>query len=93
MTVLYANDINIYACGFLFEKVHFNYKSNMFFYVLIFRLISYKCLKKDEKFVVHDPVDLKTLEGCKNLLMNEPILAYPDFIATILNLNEANYKR
>lgn len=37
-----------------------------------------KCLKKNAKIVLNDEY-LACFETCKNLLMNEPILQYPDF--------------
>lgn len=37
-----------------------------------------ECLKKGRKIILNDKY-LKTFEICKNLLMNDPILQYPDF--------------
>ena len=37
-----------------------------------------RCLKKDIK-IQHTPDFLKAFEHCKQLLINAPILQYPDF--------------
>jgi len=38
-----------------------------------------KCLKKGSKIKLNDPEYVSSFELCKELLMNAPILAYPDF--------------
>lgn len=38
-----------------------------------------KCLKKDATINVHDPDYVKCFEFCKTLLVNDPILQYPNF--------------
>lgn len=38
-----------------------------------------KCTKKDTKINANDPAYLKAFEDCKQLLINAPILQYPDF--------------
>lgn len=38
-----------------------------------------KCLKKGAKIIIDDPDYLAAFHSCRELLMNAPILAYPDF--------------
>lgn len=37
------------------------------------------CLKKGATININDPIYIKTFEDCKALLINDPILEYPDF--------------
>lgn len=49
-----------------------------------------KCLKKGAKIDVQDPEYLQCFGNCKNLLVNEPILQYPDFTKEFILTTEAS---
>lgn len=49
-----------------------------------------KCLKKDAIINPTDPDYIKCFEMCKNILINEPILQYPNFNETFLLTTDAS---
>lgn len=51
-----------------------------------------KCLKKENKINIDDPEYLSCFNMCKNLLINEPILQYPDFSQPfVITTDASNY--
>ena len=49
-----------------------------------------QCLKKGSKIDIHDPEYINCFEHCKTLLINDPILQYPDFSKEFILTTDAS---